>query len=214
MLTVPDSGVAGESTNAPHVISSLAARFLTAIDIVGFSQRSATEQAKLHDDLERAMSQAAANAGLDRSSWNRQPRGDGELSVLPGHSDGLCLVADYPRSLSSALAEINRSADRDSRLRVRMAIHHGPAYPSLFGPVGEGPITVSRLLDAPVLRQMLRQRTDIDIALIVSDAVYNEIIQGRFRELDPKMFRRTSIRIKGNCYVGYRYVTRQAMIGA
>jgi len=61
---------------------------------------------------------------------------------------------------------------------------------------------------------MLRQRTDIDIALIVSDAVYNEIIQGRFRELDPKMFRRTSIRIKGNCYVGYRYVTRQAMIRA
>ena len=146
MLAAPDSGTPEESAEASQVISSLAFRFLVAIDIESFSQRSAAEQARIQDDLERAMSEAAASVGLDRKTWYRQPRGDGELAVLPADANGLSLVADYPRSLASVLAEINRSADSDSRLRVRMAIHHGTVYPGKFGPVGKGPITVSRLL--------------------------------------------------------------------
>jgi hypothetical protein len=86
-----------------------------------------------------------------------------------------------------------------------MAIHHGTVYPGRLGPVGKGPITVSRLVDAQVLRQALRQRTDIDIALIVSAAVYSEIVQSQFNELDPSVFRRTSVKAKGNSFIGYLY---------
>ena len=192
MLTVPDSGVPEDGTNASHVISSQVPQFLAAVDIEGFSQRSAVGQAKLHDDLEYAMSEAAASAGLGRKLWYRQPRGDGELAVLPADTNGLSLVADYPRRLASVLAEINNRADRDSRLRVRMAIHRGIVYPGRFGPFGEGPITVSRLVDAQVLRQTLRQRTDLDIVWIVSGGIYNDIVKNLFRELDPKLFHRTS----------------------
>lgn len=138
MLTIPDSGIPEEDGKRSQVTSGLAFRFLAAIDIEGFSQRSAAEQAKDQDDLEYVMSQAAAGAGLDRVAWYRQPRGDGELAVLPADTNGLSLVADYPRSLAAVLAEINRSADRRSRLRVRMAIHHGTVYPGRFGPVGRG----------------------------------------------------------------------------
>ena len=205
MLTAPGSGTPEESTAASQVISGLAFRFLVAIDIEGFSQHSAAQQAKFQDDLESAMADAAASAGLDRPFWYRQPRGDGELAVLPADASGLSLVADYPRSFASALAEINHSTGPDSRLRVRMAIHHGTVYPGRFGPIGKGPITVSRLVEAQVLRQVLRQRTDIDIALIVSDAVYSEIVQSQFNELDPSVFRRTSIKVKGNSFIGYLY---------
>jgi len=159
------------------------------------------------DKVQVAMSEAAVSTALDRKLWYRQPRGDGELAVLHADADGLSLVADYPRSLASALAEINRSPDRCSRLRVRVAIHHGTVYPGRFGPVGSGPITVSRLVDAPVLRKMLTQRPDLDIALVVSAAVYDEVVQTRFHELDPKMFHRTSITIKRIRYVGYLYFT-------
>jgi class 3 adenylate cyclase len=197
VFTVSDSGNSGES--------GLAFRFLAAIDIEDFTRLPAAEQARAHDDLEDAISKAAASAALGRETWYRQGRGDGELAVLPADADGLSVVADYPRQLASELAEINRSPDRGPRLRVRMALHHGTVYPGRFGPVGKGPIAVSRLVDAMVLRQMLRQRTDLDLALIVSDAVYNEVVQSRFHELDPKMFRRTSFRIKGKRYVGYLY---------
>ena len=104
------------------------------------------------------MAEAAASAGLDRRFWYRQPRGDGELAVLPADANGVSLVAEYPRSFASA-----------------------------------------------VLRQALRQRTDVDIALIVSGAVYREIVQSRFNELDPKLFQRTLVRIKGNSCIGYLY---------
>jgi len=200
--TVPDSGI--------PIGSSLAFRFHLAVDIEGFSQLPVAEQVRSQDDLEYAMSEAAASAAIDRETWYRQLCGDGELAVLPADTEGLCLVADYPRSLAAALAEINRSPDRGSRLRIRMAIHHGTFYPGRFGPVGKGPITVSRLVDAPVLRQMLKQRTDLDIALIVSGAVYDEVIQSRFHELDPAMFQRTTIRIKGASYVGYLYFTNSS----
>jgi len=207
VLTVPDSDIPAATAEASYVTSTLAFRFLVAIDIEDFSKLSVAEQARSHDDLEYAMSKAAASAALDRKLWYRQPRGDGELAVLHADADGPSLVADYPRSLASELAEINRSPNRCSRLRVRVAIHHGTVYPGQFGPVGSGPITVSRLVDAPVLRKMLKQRPDLDIALIVSAAVYNEVVQTLFHELDPKMFHRTNITIKQIRYVGYLHFT-------
>lgn len=205
MLIVPDPDIQGESTKASRVIGSLAFRFLVAVDIEGFSRRSASEQAKLQDDLEHAMSDAAAQAGLDRNCWYRQPGGDGELAVLPADTNSLSLVADYPRNLALALAEINRPSDPGSRLRVRMAIHHGTVFPGRFGPVGGAPILVSRLVDAQVLRHTLKQRKDLDIALIVSTAVYNEVVQSGFNELDPNMFYRANSRIKGTYYTGYLF---------
>jgi class 3 adenylate cyclase len=205
MLTMPSPSIPGERTKATQVIACLAFRFLAAVDIEGFSRRSAAGQAKIQDDLEYAMSQAAASAALDRRRWYRQPCGDGELAVLPPNTNGLSLVADYPRRLALVLAEINRFAEPGARLRVRMAIHHGAVSPGRFGPVGSAPIVVSRLVDSHVLRQKLRERKDLDIALIVSQAVYDEVVQSRFHDLDPQTFRRTSIRSKGTSSIGYLY---------
>jgi class 3 adenylate cyclase len=205
VLTMPDPDIQGESTKASQVIVSLAFRFLVAVDIEGFSRRSAAAQAKMQDDLEHAMFEAAAQAGLDRNCWYRQLGGDGELAVLPADTNSLSLVADYPRNLALVLAEINGPSDPGSRLRVRMAIHHGTVFPGRFGPVGVAPITVSRLVDAQVLRHALKQRSDLDIALIVSTAVYDEVVKSGFNELDPNMFHRTNIRIKGTYLTGYPY---------
>jgi hypothetical protein len=181
----------------------LAFRFLVSIDVEGFSQRHAAEQARVQDDLEDAMRRAAADAGLDLKRWYRQPRGDGELAVLPEGADGLSLVADYPRSLASAVAAVNQARKPGQRLRTRMAIHHGAVAPGRFGPVGTAPIEISRLVDAEVVRQHLRQRGNLDIALIVSGTVYNEVIQSRLSGLQPEVFRRVIIRAKGMTYVGY-----------
>jgi hypothetical protein len=185
-------------------LGSLALRFLVAVDVEGFSQRSAAEQARAQDDLESAMTNAAANAGLDRARWYRQPRGDGEIAVLPQGVNGLSLAAEYPRKLASRVADVNL-ANVGPRLRVRLAIHHGAVAPGRLGPVGTALIAISRLVDADVVRQQLRQRRNIDIALIVSATVYDEVIQSRLHDLDPEAFRRVIIRAKGISYVGYLY---------
>jgi hypothetical protein len=185
-------------------LESLAFRFLVAVDVAGFSQRHAAEQARAQDDLEMAITQAAASAGLQRERWYRQPSGDGELAVLPQGVDGLSLVAVYPRELAASVANINR-ANRTPRLRLRLAIHHGAVVPGCFGPVGTALVAISRLVDAEVTRQQLRQRNGLDVALIVSATVYDEVIQSRLHNLDPEPFRRVLIRAKGIPYVGYLY---------
>lgn len=184
---------------------SLAFRFLVAVDIEGFSQHPAAGQARVQDDLEDAMAEAAASTDLDRRRWYRQPRGDGELDVLPQDADGLSLVARYPRALAATVAAVNHARKSGPRLRLRMAIHHGAVAPGQFGPVGAAPVAISRLLDAKTVRQQLRQRSDLDVALIVSAYVYDEVIQSRLCDLNPEAFRRTTIKAKGNAYVGYLY---------
>jgi hypothetical protein len=202
---MPSPSIPGERKKATQLIACLAFRFLAAVDVEGFSRRSAAEQTKIQDNLEYAMSQAAASADLDRRRWYRQPCGDGELAVLPPSTNGLSLVADYPRRLALVLAEINRFAEPGARLRVRMAIHHGAVSPGRFGPVGSAPVVISRLVDSHVLRQKLRERNELDIVLIVSSAVHDEVVQSRFHGLDPRTFCRTNIRSKGTSYIGYLY---------
>lgn len=67
------------------------------------------------------------------------------------------------------------------------------------------PITVSRLVNAQVLRQELSQQKDADRVLIVSATVYDEVVRSRFGELDPDMFCHTNIRARGARLIGYVY---------
>lgn len=183
-------------------LKSLALRFLVAVDVEGFSERNVAEQARAQDGLELAMADAAESSGLQRERWYRQPSGDGELAVLPPTVDGLALVDDFPRELASAVANINH-ANRGTRLRLRLAIHHGAVVPGRFGPVGRALIVISRLVDSEVTREQLRQRSDLDVALIASATVYDEVIQSRLHNLDPDAFRRVTVRAKKISYIGY-----------
>jgi hypothetical protein len=199
------SGATSGRTEYPQVFADLSFRFLVAIDVAGFSRLRAAEQARIQDQLERAMTQAAVRAGLDRGHWYRQPRGDGELAVLPEGANGLSLVAEYPRKLASAVAAINHAGRGGPRMRLRLAIHHGAVAPGGFGPVGRAPVEISRLVDAEAVRQHLRQCPALDIALIVSAPVYVEVVRSGLRDLNPESFRRLAVRSKGETYVGYLY---------
>jgi hypothetical protein len=182
-------------------------RFLVGVDIAGFSHRHADGQAMAQYFLDNAMTQAAASAGLNRERWYCQPRGDGDLAVLPQGANGLSLLTDYPRKLASAIAEANL-ANGELRLRVRLAIHHGFVVPGWFGPVGTALVTISRLLDAEAMRRHLYRRSDLDVALIVSTTIYEEIVLSQLHNLNSEAFRRVTIRAKGISYLGY--ITRTA----
>jgi class 3 adenylate cyclase len=197
-----------QRTESLRVLSSanprLSYHFLVAVDIEGFSRLSTLEQVEIQTDLGEVLEAAASTTGFDRRQWDIQVSGDGELAVLPPDVDGPCLVADYPRALIEALGAVNQM--RRSRLRVRLAIHHGTLAAGSFGPVGQAPIVVSRLLDSDVLRQWLAARSDLDLALIVSSTLHNEVIRSRFRGLDPNAFEEVNVVIKSISYAGYIWI--------
>lgn len=177
--------------------------FLTAVDVEGFSHLNASQQLRVQSDLDKMLTTAATRAGLDRGAWYRQLGGDGELAVLPGDTDGLRLIDNYPRELSRVLTAINRS--RNPRLRLRVAIHHGALVDGLFGPAGHAPIVVSRLLDSDALRRELAENSARDLVLAISAAVYGEIVQTGLGRLNPADFHRLDVSAKGTEYPAYIY---------
>jgi class 3 adenylate cyclase len=179
----------------------LAYRYLTAVDIEGFSALPASDQVRMQDDLGQVLDIAANRVGLDRALWRVEERGDGELAVLPADTDGPRLIADYPRELADALSEIN--SGRCSRLRIRVAMHHGTLVQGRFGPAGQGPIVVSRLLDSDELRKYLAQRAELDLVLMVSESLHKDVIETRLHNLNPAQFARADVLVKGRSYPAY-----------
>ncbi len=189
--------------NDAGVSARLAYHYLTAVDIEGFSALHALDQVQTQTDLGQVLDIAATRAHLNRALWHVQQRGDGELAVLPPDIDGPCLIANYPQELAGALSELN--AERRRRLRIRVAIHHGTLAEGRFGPVGQGPIVVSRLLESQELRSYLAQRVELDLVLIVSASLHHDVIETRFRRLDPANYVRTDMHAKGRSYPAYIY---------
>jgi class 3 adenylate cyclase len=180
-------------------------RFLVAVDLEGFSKLSTREQRSVQSGLHWALNEAASQADLDREAWLRQVGGDGELAVLPTDTDGVRLVADFPRRLAQVLTAVNDERHPEPRIRVRVAIHHGTLTSGCLGPVGRAPIVVSRLLDSSLLRRELAQRTEADLALIVSASLYGDVIETQLGGLDPSAFHRVVARVKGRAYPAYIY---------
>jgi class 3 adenylate cyclase len=179
----------------------LAYRYLAAVDIQGFSSLHASDQVRMQDDLGQVLDVAATRIGLDRGLCQVQERGDGELAVLPADTDGPRLIAEYPRELTDALSKVN--SERRIRLRIRLAMHHGTIVQGRFGPVGQGPIVVSRLLDSNELRKYLAQRAELDLAFMVSASLYDDVIETRLHCLDPAQFAHAIVIVKGRSYPAY-----------
>jgi hypothetical protein len=187
-------------------------RLLLAVDVERYSARNAMEQLQAQSDLRQTLEEAASRSGLDRGLWHKQVRGDGELAVLPPEVDVPQVAGTFVRRLETALADLNAAHVGRSPLRLRLALHHGTLAPGPFGPIGDAPIVVSRLLDAPALRRLLAERQDGDLAVVVSDALFQDVVRTGFCALGPADFAPIRITAKGICYRGH--VRRSRVVSA
>jgi hypothetical protein len=206
--TSPGATAAGEPMTSGPVAGGdgrLIYRLLLAVDIEKYSVRGAREQFLVQTDLCRALETAALRAGLDRRLWEREVRGDGELSVLPEGVDASQVIGGFTRELGRAIGALNLGQPQRPRLRVRLALHHGTLTAGPFGPAGDAPIVVSRLLDARPVRAHLAQRQDLDLALVISASLYQDVVRTGFCALDPERFQALRIKVKGTSYQGYTY---------
>jgi class 3 adenylate cyclase len=200
--TASESITSGPAANAD---GRLIYRLLLAIDIEKYSVRHARDQFLVQTDLSHALDTAALRAGLNRRLWEREVRGDGELAVLPEGVDASQVIGGFTRELGRAIGALNLKQPQRPRLRVRLALHYGTLTPGPFGPAGDAPIVVSRLLDAKPVRTYLAQRQDLDLALVVSASLYQDVVSTGFCSLDPDRFQALRIKVKGTSYQGYTY---------
>ncbi|WP_233526264.1 hypothetical protein [Actinomadura spongiicola] len=195
----------------------LSYRLLVAVDIQGYSKRDTREQLLAQRDLCDALDRAAHAAGLDRGRWDKQVGGDGELATLPDGTDPAAVAGDFVIGLADALRERNRettgAARRDTGrhpLRVRLSLHHGTLTAGPFGPAGDAPIVVQRLLDAAPLRRLLHDDADRDLAYVVSDSLFEDVVRTGFCALAPEAFQAIKVTAKGTAFRGHILTGRAA----
>jgi hypothetical protein len=170
-------------------------RLLVSVDAKGYSSSTSNWQSRIQSGILEVCERAATRAGLSRATWQTQAAGDGELSVLPETEPEPRVVDDFVRHLSAELHRHNRDLPENKQLRLRMAIHFGPAVLARNGFAGAGPIVVSRLCDSRPLRDAL-DGSGADLAVILSQRVFSETVEQEHTSLDPKGFRQVAVQVK------------------
>jgi tetratricopeptide (TPR) repeat protein len=153
------------------------------VDIEAWSRRRVPEQLKAQQVLTEVLDEACRHARLDRGLWDRQPNGDGEVAVLPSGIDESAAIADLIREMATALQQHNRHLNDANRVRLRMAMGSGLAFRGQNGFAGRVVIEACRLLDSEPVRRALNDYPHTDLAVIVSDDLYQDVIVNDFRDL-------------------------------
>lgn len=168
-------------------------RLLVSMDAKSYGRGDDQQQGAIQTGLLAVADAAAEHAGLDRSAWDRQGSGDGELAVLPLTQAEPRVVDDFVRELAAALTDHNYDLRPQSRLRLRVAIHHGVAIPAGNGYRGQGVVVVSRLVDSEPIRAALAVQDQANLAVILSKQVYIDTIVQRHTSLAHQEFRRVQV---------------------
>ncbi|MBX9392077.1 hypothetical protein K4749_00305 [Streptomyces sp. TRM72054] len=170
-------------------------RLIVAVDLAGYSRHDHLRQLNAQRRLMEVMQRVCQETGIDRDSCLRQPQGDGELLLLPPALDEGRVVPGLVQELSTAVREINRDLHDEARLRLRAALHQGIVHEGANGFVSRGVVRACRLLDSPLLREALNTLPACELALAVSDQLFEDVLEHGYRGLDPARFSRYRVEI-------------------
>jgi hypothetical protein len=160
-----------------------------------YSRRDNVLQYRAQSAFKRVMEEATAELGLHRVAWHIQQGGDGELAILPPGTSERAVVTRLAPVVDRLLREHNRGLAPEGKVRLRIAVHQGLVH--LDGANGfpsEAIVHVCRLVDSPQLKATLRRFPGADVALIVSDSVYQDVVR-HYHDLRPEHFARVSAKL-------------------
>ncbi|KXK60946.1 hypothetical protein AWW66_16095 [Micromonospora rosaria] len=163
------------------------------MDAESYGRRSDWAQGELQARLVALLDGAAVAAGLDRSGWVTQGSGDGELAFAPVGGSEPRIVDDFVRHLDAELSRLNRLRVDTERLRLRLAVHQGAVRPGPNGHVGKAVVTVSRLVNSTPLRRALAAFPGANLAMILSDDVFQSLVVGEHTTYQADAFREVAV---------------------
>lgn len=167
---------------------------MLAVDIAGFSSRDPGTQQHLHAGLYRIVQDACNTAGVPWRICHHEDRGDGILVIAPaGVSPEL--LDSIAAHLCAGVRRYNKLANPGAKIRLRMALHAGYVRRDDEGVSGPDVIHLFRLLDAPQLKARLAA-SHANFALIISDHLYNEVIQHAPSLIEPATYQHIAINNK------------------
>ncbi|MEU0449354.1 hypothetical protein [Streptomyces tendae] len=178
-------------------------RLCLAADVEQYSRLDTRTQAAVQSELVRLLNEAAALAGLDRAAWKRQPQGDLEFAVLPETTPEDAVLGPFIHHLAVRLGDRN-ARPAAQRVRLRLAVDTGVVADAALGHAGPAPVAVARYVNALQLKAVLATVTAADLAVIVSDQLYKDVVRSGQRDLDPVHYVRVHVREKE--FGGYGWI--------
>ncbi|MFI0370818.1 tetratricopeptide repeat protein [Actinomadura sp. 1N219] len=180
------------------------------LDIKGWSSRLVPEQIRAQQALVGVALAACREAGLPEEIV--QSSGDGVLIMPPSDIDESAVIPALVSELEVALWQENRLLADGARIRLRLALTSGLVTPGPAGFNGTAVIDCFRLLDSPPVKAALDDFPRAQLAVIVSDHLYQDVIRNGFRSLSPEDFWqvRSSLPGKGFSMDAWLYVSDRA----
>jgi hypothetical protein len=178
---------------APGPVTGLRSRLGFVFDVVGYGRRTAVLKSDVQRRLRALVDGMLTDIGVAVDDTLGDGSGDGITVFLPV---GLDYTRALPGLLNSAAAGLTSDNERyRDRMRLRMAIGTGlvgPPDPTGF--TGELIIDLNRLLDSTVLRQAVLNNLDSDLVVLVTNALYDDVIRPGY--LNPAPFTRVDVTTK------------------
>ncbi|MER5525749.1 hypothetical protein ABT075_14225 [Streptomyces sp. NPDC002677] len=178
-------------------------RLCLAADVEQYSRLDTRAQSAVQSELVRMLDEAATLTGLDRAAWTRQPQGDLEFAVLPEATPEAAVLGPFVHHLAIRLGDRN-ARPAAQRVRLRMAVDTGVVADAALGHAGPAPVAVARYVNASQLRTVLATLTAADLAVIVSDRLYQDVVRSGRPDLDPAQYVQAHVRVKE--FGGYGWI--------
>src|SRR3954469_23101919 len=133
-------------------------RTILAVDIEASTSRTNRGRAMFREQMYELLEDALVDSGFDKRHRDLLDRGDGAVYLVRPVDDlpkTKLLDSVIPR-LSQRLAEL-RTAPPEHSFRMRVAIHAGEVHHDSNGWYGEDLDITFRLLNSPVVKQILKR---------------------------------------------------------
>ncbi|WP_283137751.1 hypothetical protein [Rhizohabitans arisaemae] len=148
--------------------------------------------------LPHLVARASSATGLDRLCMQQDAEaGGGLLLLLPPGVDEAKVIGDLLGELRAVLWRHNRHAGASGRIRLRLAFHQGLTRIGEVGFVGRAVDTVRRLCSCAELRRELIRHPDADLAAILSEQLFDDVIEHERHGLRRCSFRAVDVREDG-----------------
>jgi hypothetical protein len=164
---------------------------VVAMDVVGSGHRDDLLQLRMRADLREVVAETLTAQSLDLDMLPHTDLGDGIRLMIAGVSPAALLDPFVP-NLARALRRHRKAVSDAARLRLRVAITIGLLHRDGEGWAGVCLVECARMLDAGPVRQVLAADGRADLVLVVSRAVYADVVRHGYG-LDPDTFHRVEI---------------------
>ncbi|MCK9931765.1 hypothetical protein MXD62_32300 [Frankia sp. Mgl5] len=182
-------------------------RLCLMVDVESYSRRAGRHQLAIQSRLAGALDAALRRVGVAWKSCDVQEQGDGFLLLLPVGVDEGRAVPGLVHGLALELARVNRlEPGDDARIRLRAALTQGAVRRAAAGYVAKAVVAASRIVGSPALRGALAAYPDRDLAVALTDDLYEDVIVDGSPAMAGVAVREADVRLPGKDFSAHVWV--------